>query len=228
MLLLPLGAGMLTLAAVDDLLMAGAVAAGVEQDLLAPILPWFTVSFAGGGFILLLAGLASLLRSTNREQQWRPYVSALKPLAAEFGRGVVESANGIEIQLQRDGQRVDVHLDPRPGGRLVVQSAAPARQALTWFRRPAKPAAEVGAWREVERTERWEMRAQLPAMARPLLADPALMDVVQRFFELREGTSVTHTVAGMVIEAALVSPESVDAQARLCLEIAFRLRRVNG
>ena len=167
-------------------------------------------------------------RIAARDQRRAPYVAALKPFAAEFGRGVREAGESLEFEALRDGQRVEVSLDLRPGGGIAVRSSPPARQSLSWFRPPAAAPSRAAGWREVERTERWQLRAELPAMARPLLADTGLMEVVHAFFTSHRGTAVTHTVSGMEIDAELSPADAVGAQVRVCVEMAFRLRRLNG
>ncbi len=227
LLLFLAGAVLIALGAIDHLLIEGLVAAGVEVDPVAP-LPWLAPALATSGFVLLLLGLGAYLQVSAKERRIGPYREALTPVAAEFGRGIVESDGYIELEVHRDGQRVELRLDPRPGGGLRVRSTPPSRQALGWLRPGAVPRGPGKEWREVERTPHWQLHAELPAMARPLLSDPVLMQVVDPFFEDAQGLAVAHTVAGMAIDATLVPPEAVAAQARLGVEIAFRLRRVNG
>lgn len=228
LLLLLVGALSLALATVDDLVIGALVAAGFEADAVAPLTIWLSPALAAGGFVLVLVGLVAWLGSTAAENRLRPYARALTPLAAEFGRAVRQSGDLLELELLREGQRVEIQLDPRAGGGVRVRSSPPSRQSLRWLRPDAEPKGVAAAWREVERGPHWQLRAELPAMARPLLADPALMQVVDRFFAASHGLSIAHTVSGMVIDASLVTPEEVDAQVRLGVEIAFRLRRVNG
>lgn len=228
LMLLPLAACMLALAALEEPLVEAVGTVGVDKDAVALAAPILSAILAGGGFVLLMVAIVSYMINLGREQRWRPYVVALKPLAGEFGRGVKESSRGIEFEIHRDGQRVELFVDPRDGGGILVRSPAPARQSLAWFRASASPPAPAKAWREVEHNLRWQLRAELPAMARPLLADAGLTTPVERFFEQPQGMSVLHTVSGIVIEGALVPAEAIDVQARLCCDIAFRLRRING
>jgi hypothetical protein len=228
LLLLPLAAGMLALAALEESIIKLMGSMGVDSDAVALVGPWLSAVLAGVGFVLLLVSLVAYMGNLSREQQWRPYMLQLKPLAAEFGRGVKESKRGIEFEIQRDGQRVELLVDPRSGGGILVRSPPPARQSLAWFRASAPPPSPSQGWREVERNIRWQLRAELPAMARPLLADTTLIGPVERFFEASRGVSVTHAVTGIVIEGELVPDDAIGDQARLCIEIAFRLRRLNG
>ncbi len=227
LLLLPLAAAMLGLSALDAPIVAAIGVLGLAEraERVAPVV---AAGLAAGGFVVLVGVLVTFVGNTSRTERLRPYREALRPFAAEFGRGVGETPDGLEIRVQRDGQWVEVQLDARPGGRLVVRSAPPARQALAWVGAAGPAPAAAANWREVERSPTWQMRAELPAMARPLLADGALMEVVGRFFARKEAGSVTHTLAGMVIDGAVPSAQDVDGQVRACAEIAFRLRRVNG
>ncbi|MDP2305290.1 MAG: hypothetical protein Q8P18_04605 [Pseudomonadota bacterium] len=227
LLLLPLAACMLALAAVGELLVDAMGVVGFDGDVIEQVAPWLSAVFAGGGFVLLVVALGALMSNVGREQRWRPYLVALKPLAGEFGRGLEESARGIEFEIQRDGQRLEILVDPRSGGGILVSSRAPARQPLAWLRASAPPL-PAPSWRDVERTLRWQLCAELPVMARPLLADSGLMGPIERFFEHSEGVSVMHTVSGIVIESGLVPAETIVDQVRLSIEIAFRLRRLNG
>jgi hypothetical protein len=227
-LLLSLAAGVLFLAALDDRLVALLERSGFGTEALDVVSPWFAVVLAAVALVLTVAGVASFLSGSARDQRRAPYVAVLKPFAAEFGRGVREAGDSLEFEALRDGQRVEVLVDLRPGGGIAVRSSPPARQSLSWFRPPAAAPSRAAGWREVERTERWQLRAELPAMARPLLADTGLMEVVHAFFTSHLGTAVTHTLSGMEIDAELAPVDAVGAQVRVCVEMAFRLRRLNG
>jgi len=227
-LLISSAVGALLLAALDGHLIALLAAAGVDSDALDMLSPWLAIGLAGLAMMLTVAAIVSFLSTSARERRRAPYVAALKPFAAEFGRGVREAGDFLEFEALRDGQRVEITADLRPGGALSMRSASPARQSLSWFRPPAGAPPRAAEWREVERTERWQLRAELPAMARPLLSDTGLMEVVHAFFTAHRGTAVTHTVTGMAIDAELAPVDAVVAQARVCVEMAVRLRRLNG
>jgi hypothetical protein len=226
--LLPVAAAMLAVAAAGRPVVVGLVALGLEPDAAARLFPVVSAVLAGVGFVGLVVLLVDIVRNQTRAERFAPYRDALRSFAAEFGRGVSETPEGLAIYLQRDGQKVEVNVDPRPDGKVVVTSVPPARQALAWaaLSAPLVPPASTG--RVVERGLGWFMRAELPAMARPLLADAPLMEVVSRFFGRPGAGSIVHTLGGMRIEGDVPSPSDVDALVRLCVEIAFRLRRVNG
>lgn len=228
LVLLPLAAAMVALAAVTPVLETTLRLLGVGDEALPQVTPWAAAALAGCGFVLLVIALVGMATTATRRELFGPYTSALKPFAAEFGRGVAETPEGLKFELTRDGQRVEVRLDPRGGGGCTVTSPAPARQSLAWLSPGAPKDTPAAAWREVERTEGWQMRAELPAMARPLLADPALMEVIGRFFQSAEAQGVVHTLSGMVVQSRLPAVDDADALVRLSVEIAFRLRRVNG
>jgi hypothetical protein len=187
-----------------------------------------TALLAGGGFLVLVLGLVVMYRSHLRVERAAPYVLALRPFAAEFGRGVEQDGDALWVEAQRDAVRIRIALDARPGGRVEVRSVAPARQSLAWVRRGGAPEGDAAAWREAEVSLHWQMRAELPAMARPLLEDRALMNEIDRFFADPHGESVVHSIAGLVIRAATPPAAQAADFTRLCAEIAFRLRRING
>jgi hypothetical protein len=168
----------------------------------------------------------------GRSASWRarsqPYYDALRPFAAEYGRGVIQGPDGVEVSLQRGGQVVDVRVGLGPGGAMTIVSPSPARQTLAWSRLTAPPLGPPAAWREVGTGAGWQLRAELPAMARPLLVDPELGPLVTRFFGFPEARQIVHEVGGIAITAAVPTPEAIQEQARLAVELAFSLRRVNG
>lgn len=227
LLLLPFAGVMLALAALETPLEVVLQFLGLGDDA-RRVAPIVATGLATGAFLVFVVVWFVMMGNYRRAERVGPYVEALRPFAAEFGRGVLETKNGVELHLQRESQRVVVRVDVGDGGRVSVESPPPARQQLAWVREGAPPPEAARQWREVDRAARWQLRAELPAMARPLLADPALMDVVNRYFDLPEGASVTHTISGMRVDGALPPPERADALVRLGTEIAFRLRRVNG
>lgn len=226
-LLLPLSLGFLGAAAFQAVPVALLTAVGVEAEAARAAAPLVTAGLAAVGFVLLVLALVAAVGTHTRTERAQPYREALRSFAAEFGRAVDFEAGVVGVDIQRDGQRVEVRIDPALG-LITVRSPPPARQLLAWTAANAETPAPARGWREVERVEAWRMHAELPVMARPLLADAKLMEVVGLFFQRREARSITHTLAGMVVEAALPGPRDADAVVRVATEITFRLRRVNG
>lgn len=226
-LLLPVAVGLLVAAAFEAVALGLLGLVGVPPETALPLLPPLSAALAGTSFLLLVAVLVTIVRNQAAAERARPYRAALRSFAAEFGQGVFDSRQGVAIDVQRDGQRVEVRVDPH-GGFIEVRSPPPARQSLSWTARDAETPPPARGWREVEHGEGWRMHAELPVMARPLLADGALMDVVGRFFERKEARTIVHTLGGMTVLSVLPVADQVDGLVRLSTEIAFRLRRVNG
>jgi hypothetical protein len=202
-------------------------AAGVEEASARAAGPFVTAGLAAVGFLLIAVATVAVLRRQRSAARARPYLEALRSFATELGRPVTHADGVVGVDLQRDGQRVEVRIDPAVG-RVTLRGSLPARQSLAWTAMGAEAPAAARDWRPVEGAGPFRHYAELPLMARPLLADPALTEAVDLYFRLPEARSVTHTLAGMVIEAALPAPEDTSALVRAATEVAFRLRRVNG
>jgi hypothetical protein len=112
--------------------------------------------------------------------------------------------------------------------RMILRSAVPARQSLLWMRPGGQPTVTGGVWRRAGGADRWELFAELPAMARPLLADPSSGALINPFFSSDGERRITHVLGGVVIESEVAGVEAADAEVRRAVEIAFWLRRVNG
>ena len=228
LVLLVVAAGMLALAAMDGVIAQILVAVGLPSGAAERLDPILATSFAAGGFVLIVVALFRTFRHDARQALVGPYAEALKPFAAEFGRGVVEAGQGVQVHLVRDGQVVEIVLTLTQPGRIDLRSAVPARQSLAWCRADDPPPVVAARWRDVERRPTWRMCAELPAMARPLLTDMQLSTAVDRVFGAPWTHSVSHVLTGISVEAELPPLEDLVPYLRACADLTFRLRRVNG
>jgi hypothetical protein len=219
---------MLALAAVDGLIGQGLSALGASDGAVDRLEPVLATSLAAGGFVLIVVALFRTFSHNSNRALVGPYTEALAPFAAEFGRGVAATPGGVELHLVRDGQMVDVYLELKAPGRLMVHSPPPARQSLAWSRPGDALPSVASQWRDVEVRPQWRMTAELPAMARPLLTDTALMTAMARAFTPPWTRSVSHVISGITVQADLPPAEDVGAYVRMCTDLCFRLRRANG
>ena len=157
-----------------------------------------------------------------------PYSAALRSFAAEFGRAVTRAEDHLRLDIQRETQRVVVVLELAEGGRLRVESPSPARQALGWVRHGAPRPDAAASWKVVESIDGVDFLAELPAMARPLLSDAPSVAVVRRLFEYKEVQSAVHGLGGILVVSGVPPVESAQGVVRQAVEVAFRLRKVNG
>lgn len=220
---------LLGLAVVDGLWPALLGALGARPNEAVVWSAWTSSGLAFLGFVLLLFGLVALVRAHTREEAWRPYIAALAPLAAEYGQAVRQvGRRDLSFPARRDGTSLEIEVSPREGLVRVTCDSAP-RQPLAWVPRGASTESPVKDWPVVGSGKSWDLRAEIPAMARPILEDAGLQDVMDRFFAREEAIAVLH-LRGMGIEvrAALGAPARLERQVRETMDIAFRIRRING
>jgi len=186
-----------------------------------------------GTGLLSLASVATgvfiLWRGGGPMERWKAYLPSLSRLAAENGQTVgLDRRSGLEFLAFRDGQRIYVraHQDPEPS--LVIHGTIAGRQSLTFVRTEdaQKPTANrstvVGGGRG------WQLRAELPAIARTLLNDVVMVSMMDRFFAHTETVGIVHDGSGIEVVSALPTPDQVERRARQALDIVSYLRRVNG
>lgn len=190
---------------------------------------YVSTGLAAVGFVTLLVGLVAMVRVRAREEAWQPFVVALAPLAAEFGQGLdYRPGQGLCFTVRREGHALEVAVAPAEKI-LSVTSATPPRQPLAWLPRDAITEPPVKDWALVGAGRAWELRAELPATARPLLEDASLRDLMERFFSRAEALAVLHLRnQGVEVRAGIVAPERLERLIREALDVAWRVRRVNG
>lgn len=228
LLAVALGLGLLTMAAWGGPVELLLTSFGVEPDAVALVSPTVAVVLGAGGFVLFAIGLVQTFQSTVRGAAAEPYVAALRPFAAEFGRGVTREGPRLHLELQRDTQRLAITVDLGPAASVAIESPSPARQALGWVRHGAPRPAAAANWRVVEGSDGVDFVAELPVMARPVMADAPTVACVRRLFEYPEAVSIVHGLGGIRVEATLPPAERVSGVVRQAVEVAFRLRQVNG
>lgn len=227
--ILLLGVAMLGLAVPAGIYATLLHAAGVARVDAEIWSAYLSTGLAAVGFGLVILGLVALVRLHTREEAWRPYVDVLAPIAAEHGQGLDHRARqGLSFTARRDGHALEVLVSP--GERLVsVTSPTPPRQPLAWLPKNALTEPPVKDWPVVGAGRAWELRGELPATARPLLEDAGLRDQMERFFSRAEAHAVLHLRdQGIEVRAGLDAPERLERQVREALDLAWRVRRVNG
>jgi hypothetical protein len=188
---------------------------------------WAATGAAAVGFVLLVAGLFQYFSSRQNDEYLRPYKDALVGLAAEYGQGLDTDPRGLVFSCLREGQMISVLASPRLN-ELVVTSPVVARQPLAWVRTNMQPRAPWQDFKIVGSGRLWDLRAELPALARALLEDAGLTEVFDEFFGTPEGDVVVHRREGFEARARLAPPPRLERQVRNALEIAYRVRRANG
>jgi len=167
---------------------------------------------------------------TDRSGLYVPYADALSRVAGEFGRKVeMHPTDGLGFASGAEGVRVEVLVQPSSPGFITVWMEVPARQRLM-FLPTHNDGSEVddADWRLVGRRGGWVMRAPMPSVARPLLADGGVVDDLHLLMEHPEVRAVRHDQRGVEVLADLVPPERLQAVLRAALNVARRLRRANG
>lgn len=167
---------------------------------------------------------------TDRTGLYEPYAIELGRVAGEFGRTIeAHPRDGLGFASGAEGVRVEVLVQPVEPGFVTVWMGVPARQRLMFL-----PAYADGAdvddadWRLVGRKGGWVLRAPMPSVARPLLADGGLLDDMTTLMEHPEVRAVRHDQKGVEVLSDSVPPERLQKMLRAALDVARRLRRVNG
>lgn len=201
---------------------------GVPEETAELARPLVSIGAGAIGLGLLVVGLLQLFRTSVHVAAGEPYAAALRSFAAEFGRAVTRADDHLRLDLQRETQRVVVVLELAAPGRIRVESPIPARQALGWVRQGSARPEGALSWKPVEAIDGVEFLAELPAMARPMLSDAPTVAVVRRLFEYADVEHACHGLGGIVVTGRLPPVEQAQGLVRQAVEVAFRLRRVNG
>jgi hypothetical protein len=200
-------------------------ALGFTLEQVAQNAPVVSTAAALTGFGMLVVGTVIMFGSSRQEEAVEPYRKGLQRLATEHGQAL-ESGEGLAFVALREGQPIVVELRPGRNASLTVRSPVKGRQALAFVRPEDAPpdsrALRVGAGAG------WELRAELPAIARALMNDPALVAMMDRMFNADALVGVIHDVDGVEVTFTVPSPPDVERRARDGIEIASYLRRVNG
>ncbi|MFZ5478501.1 MAG: hypothetical protein ACOZNI_17155 [Myxococcota bacterium] len=222
------GLVLLVLAVPEGLLPGFLLRLGLDERRAELYGAWAATGCAALGFVLLVAGLFQYFTSRQTDEFFHPYREALTGLAAEYGQGIdSDPSRGLLFSAIRDGQRIDVCVSPRRS-ELWVTSPVVARQPLAWVRSDAPQAAPWREFKIVGSGRLWDLRAELPALARALLEDASLTDVIDAFFGTPEGDQILHRREGLELHARLAPPARLEKQVRNALDIAYRVRRANG
>lgn len=229
--LLTLAAGSVVLMAVallQDRMVAYFGSIGLEERNAGVLAAGVSASVIGFGFLGFAGSVLTVLRITARERVWDPMVQVLGPVAAEHGQSAwVDAQRGIGFSAQRDGQRIEVQLSP-DARTLTLRSTAPARQTLAWVGDHVPEESPWDAWREVGQGYRWHLRAELPAIAKALLADMPLTADLDRFFEFAADGRLVHDRSGLRMTCGAAPLDRLERQVRRGIELFSRIRRVNG
>lgn len=185
----------------------------------------------GGGVGFGVTSLVGFFRAiTSRDSLYAPYVEALAPVAAEYGRSVERHPrDGIGFASRAEGVRLEVLVQPAGKGFISVWMQVPSRQRLLFV-----PAAGGAAssddvdWRLVGQRGNWMLRAEMPSVARPLLQEDGLVGDITALMRNREVRAVKHDQAGIEVLSDLVPAEDVRRVLKDILTACRRLRRTNG
>lgn len=185
-----------------------------------------TVSTGVVGIALVLAGTWLLLSHSQAQATFGPYQQALSRLAAEHGQApAVDPAGQLVFRGQNDGVPFHFFLDPR-SGTVVVRVEQAGRLTLAVLRPEHAP--EAGAALRVGNGSGWELRAELPSLARRLLADTGLVGVLDRFFAHEHAVGAVHDSRGLEVTLGLPEPAHVERAGRAGILVATALAQVNG
>jgi hypothetical protein len=179
--------------------------------------------------VAVVVGVAILWRGGGAAERWRPYTNALHRLAAEHGQTIaVDGRRGLEFLAFRDGQRIQVLATAGPDARLAIRGIIPGRQKLSFLRTADTQPDPSGRSSVVGGGRGWQLRAELPAIARTLLTDVVMVSMMDRFFANNESVAVVHDGSGVEVVALLPSFDQAERRTRQALDIVSYLRRVNG
>lgn len=168
--------------------------------------------------------------ATDKSEVYAVWAQMLEPVAREYGR-LVESheTEGLGFVSHVDGVRTEVLVQPMDEGFSSVWVAAPARQLIMILPVDAPGAlADDHEWRLAGQRPRWVLRAELPALARPLLEDVRLVESVEHLLDTGAVKAIRHDHRGIEVLLTLVPPERLAHTLRLALAMGRHLRRVNG
>ncbi len=200
-------------------------AAGFDHQMVDKSGPIVGMATAVTGFGMMVLGLVLAFGSARQEEAIGPYRRGLERLAGEHGQAL-EVGSGLSFLAIRDGQAIVVDLRPGRQAALTVRSPVKGRQALA-FVRPEDAPNDSRALRVGGGTG-WELRAELPAIARALMNDPALVAMMDRVFAASALVGIIHDVDGVEVTFVVPDPSEVERRARDGIEIVSYLRRVNG
>lgn len=223
-----MGVGVMLVAvfAVDEAIPWIVDAFGVPRRRAEPMLIPLTVSTGVVGITMVLAGMWLLFSHSQAEATFGPYQQALTRLAAEHGQApAVNPAGQLVFRGQNDGVPFHFVLDPR-SGMVVVRVEQAGRLTLAVMRPEYAP--EAGAGLRVGHGSGWELRAELPSLARRLLEDAGLVGVLDRFFAHEHAVGAVHDARGLEVTLGLPEPASVERAGRAGILMATALAQVNG
>jgi hypothetical protein len=223
--LLIMGIFFLGLALLPGVMDSILVTVGVPDATAERTAPVAVMATAATSLGMIILALFLLVGSTRREQTYEPYRKGLERLAAEHGQAV-DVGEGLSFVALREGQVISVEVLPEHRASLVVRSPVKGRQALA-FVRPEDAPGDSRALRVGGGTG-WELRAELPSIARAIVADAILVSHLDRFFSADTSIGVIHDVDGIEVTSRLPPSHAIETRARDCIEIASCLRRVNG
>lgn len=219
--------GLLVLgAAVPPAFVPGVLTAiGIDPAVVDRSGPIVGMATAFTGFGMMVLGLVLAFGSARQEEAVEPYRRGLQRLATEHGQAL-DVGSGLSFVALREGQPIAVELRPGREAGLSVRSPVKGRQALA-FVRPEDAPSDSRALRVGGGTG-WELRAELPAIARALMNDPSLVAMMDRMFNAPALVGVIHDVDGIEVTFTIPDAGEVERRARDGIEIASYLRRVNG
>lgn len=192
-------------------------------------MPTAVVAFSALGFLAIALGVVVLWRGGGPAEKWRPWLTSLDRLAAENGQPVaVDGREGMSFVAYRDGQRVYVRCNPDGEPGLHVRGIVAGRQALCFVRPELQVPGAMPAEYTVGSGRGWQLRAELPAIARILMNDVVLVSLMDRFFSHAEAMGVVHNGQGVEVWCTLPAAENIERRTRIALDIVSYLRRVNG
>lgn len=202
---------------------------GGQSREIQDLLPMVVTGSSALALVLVGVGVVILWRGGGAAERWRPYVGAMTRLAAEHGQRIrVDRNNGLEFLAFRDGQRIHVRATDGPPPSLAVKGIIPGRQTLTFVRTEDNQPDPTGRTALVGGGRGWQLRAELPAIARSLLGDVVMISMMDRFFSHTESTSIVHDASGIEVVSALPSFDQAERRTRQAIDIVSYLRRVNG
>ncbi len=188
----------------------------------------------GLGVGLVSGSLVGFFRVlTDREVLYVPYVDALTPVAAEYGRRVeTHPQDGLGFVSRAEGVRLEVLVQPARPPFISVWMRAPGQQRLLFVPDSSEghdaDDAEEADWRLVGRRGNWALRAEMPSVARPLLNEGALVDDIVALMRHREARAIKHDQHGIEVLLDLVSPIDLRTVVGDAVRVCRRLRQVNG
>lgn len=179
------------------------------------------------GAVLVVSGLLLVFRDLRESEVFGPYRKALFRLAAEHGQApTLRADGGLGFTGMRDGYPFECAVYPAGAPAVQVRVGIAGRLSFA-FLRVGHPSPSA-AWLPVGGRDGWELQAELPALARRLLADQPLLVRIDRYFARAPALAVVHDLQGLYVTADMPADAEIEALVRDAIGLAGFVAGLNA